>query len=82
MHGNAVSQLINDRMKKLGIQSIRKGAISLRHACATQLLQKNMSFQEIADFLGHRDCLSVGTYAKHDFNALKRVAAVNLCGAI
>ncbi len=75
----SVSLLITYRMKRLGIQSVRKGPVSLRHACATELLKNDMSLQEIADFLGHRDCLSVGVYAKHDFNALKRVAAVDLC---
>jgi len=80
LNTSSVSQLITCRMKRLGIQSVRKGPVSLRHACATELLRKDMSLQEIADFLGHRDCLSVGIYAKHDFKALKRVAAVDLCG--
>jgi len=38
-------------MKRLGIQSVRKGPVSLRHACATELLKNDMSLQEIADFL-------------------------------
>lgn len=75
----SVSAIINSRMTQVGIRSRRKGPQSLRHACATQLLKKNMSLQEIADFLGHRDCLTVGIYAKHDVDALKRVAALDLC---
>jgi len=78
----SVSSLITNRMKKLGIISVRKGPVSLRHACATELLKNDMSLQEIADFLGHRDCLSVGVYAKHDFNALKRVAVLDLCSGL
>ena len=46
------------------------------------LRKKDMSLQEIADFLGHRDCLTVGVYAKHDLDALRRVAAVDLCGGL
>jgi site-specific recombinase XerD len=75
----SVAGIINSRMTRLGIRSPRKGPQSLRHACATQLLKKDMSLQEIADFLGHRDCLTVGIYAKHDVGALKRVAALDLC---
>jgi len=41
-----------------------------------------MSLEEIADFLGHKDCLSVGIYAKHDFKALSKVAKIDLCGAL
>jgi integrase/recombinase XerD len=75
----SVAGIINSRMTRLGIRSRRKGPQSLRHACATQLLRKDMSLQEIADFLGHRDCLTVGIYANHDIGALKRVAALDLC---
>lgn len=82
LDAHSVSQDIHWRMKRLGIQSIRKGPISLRHSCATRLLSKSMSLQEIADFLGHQDCLSVGIYAKHDIKALKKVTKVDLCGGL
>ena len=82
LDSGAVSQDIHLRMNSLGIQSIRKGPIALRHSCATRLLNKDMTLQEIADFLGHKDCLSVGIYAKHDFKALSKVAKIDLCGAL
>jgi len=78
----AVAQIISSRMERLSIKSRRKGPQALRHACATRLLSQNMSLQEIADFLGHRDCLSVGIYAKHDLRALKKVVALDLCGGL
>ena len=77
-----VSQDLRLRLTKLGIQSLRKGPMALRHSCATRLLNKNMSLQEIADFLGHQDCLSVGIYAKHDIKALKKVTRIDLCGGL
>lgn len=79
LYVGSVAHIINSRMVGLGIKSLRKGPRSLRHACATRLLSKDMSLQEIADFLGHRDCLTVGIYAKHDFDALKKVVATDLC---
>jgi integrase/recombinase XerD len=79
LDSHSVSQDIHWRMRRLGIQSMRQGPISLRHACATRLLSKDMSLQEIADFLGHQDCLSVGIYAKHDIKGLKKVTKVDLC---
>jgi integrase/recombinase XerD len=82
LDSHGVSQDIHQRMKSLGIPSIRKGPIALRHSCATRLLNKDMSLQEIADFLGHKGCLSVGIYAKHDFKALGKVAKIDLCGAL
>ena len=82
LNTGSVAGIINARMLRLGINSAHKGPQSLRHACATRLLKKDMSLQEIADFLGHRDCLTVGVYAKHDLDALRRVAAVDLCGGL
>ena len=82
LDSGAVSQDIHLRMQSLGIQSVRYGPIALRHSCATRLLSKDMTLQEIADFLGHKDSLSVGIYAKHDLAALKKVARVDLCGAL
>ena len=79
---HSVSQDIHWRMRRLGIESTRKGPIALRHSCATRLLNKDMTLQDIADFLGHKDCLSVGIYAKHDFKALRKVAKIDLCGAL
>jgi integrase/recombinase XerD len=82
LNSGSVAGIIKSRMLRLGIKSVHKGPQSLRHACATRLLKKDMSLQEIADFLGHRDCLTVGVYAKHDLDALRRVAAVDLCGGL
>ena len=78
----SVSQIINSRMKLLGIKSAYGGPRALRHACATRLLNEEMSLQQIADFLGHQDCMTVGVYAKHDLDSLKAVARVDLCSGL
>jgi integrase/recombinase XerD len=70
------------RMAKLGIRCRRRGPHTLRHACATHLLQEGASFKEIGDFLGHRNPESVGIYAKVDLSMLRKVAEVDLGGLL
>jgi site-specific recombinase XerD len=74
-----VAQIINKRMDHVGIKRAYGGPRYLRHACATRLLTEEMTLQEIADFLGHQDCMTVGVYAQHDVSTLNQVAAVDLC---
>jgi site-specific recombinase XerD len=73
-------QAVATRMNQLGIKSENFGVHSLRHSCATHLLQKGSSLKEIADFLGHSDMKSVSIYAKHDMHTLRQVAAFSLAG--
>lgn len=70
------------RIKAAGLRCRHTGPHSLRHACATRLLQEGASFKEIGDVLGHRRLESVGIYAKVDLNALRVVANVNLGGLL
>lgn len=77
---STVWRTVSTRMRELGIELDHLGPHSLRHACATRLLQKGASLKEIADFLGHRDTNSVSIYAKHDNRALRKVAAFRLAG--
>jgi site-specific recombinase XerD len=74
--------LTSSRMKAARIHCRRTGPHSLRHSCATRLLQKGASFKVIGDFLGHRDSGSAGIYAKVDLKALRAVASVSLGGLL
>jgi integrase/recombinase XerD len=69
-------------LSTVGIRCPKKGPHSLRHACATHLLQQGASFKEIGDILGHRKTDSAGVYAKVDMNALRTVAKVSLGGLL
>lgn len=73
-------QIVGRRMRQLGIDLEHVGPHSLRHACATRLLRKGASLQEIADFLGHRNIKSIGIYARYDTRSLRKVAAFSLAG--
>ena len=79
---HTVSDVVRSRMRKLGISSKHTGPQSLRHACATRLLQNGSSFVDIADFLGHRDTQSVNVYARLNIHMLREVAAMDLVGAL
>jgi integrase/recombinase XerD len=82
LSGGPMWQVVGLRMRELGVSSEHIGPHALRHACATHLLKKGTSLQDIADFLGHRDAKSIGIYAKYDNRSLKKVAAFSLAGIL
>jgi integrase/recombinase XerD len=75
-------RLTSQRIKAAGILCRRSGPHSLRHACATHLLQEGLSLKEIGDLLGHRSAMSTGIYAKVDIIMLRRVADFDLGGLL
>ena len=79
---SSIFKIVNDRMKHLGIKAKHRGPHAIRHACATHLLQSGASITEIADFLGHSDCQSVGIYAKFNLRAMREVANLDLPGEL
>jgi site-specific recombinase XerD len=82
LDAHSVSDVVRSRMRKLNISSKHTGPHSLRHACASRLLENGLSFIDIADFLGHRDTQSVNVYARLNTNALREVAALDLVRAL
>lgn len=75
-------RLTSHRLKAAGILCRRSGPHSLRHACATHLLQEGLSLKEIGDLLGHRSAMSTSIYAKVDITMLRRVAEFDLGGLL
>jgi site-specific recombinase XerD len=75
-------QLVSSRMKRAGVASVHVGPHALRHACASQLLRRNVSMLDIADFLGHRSTKCVQSYARYDTRRLKKIAAFSLRGVM
>jgi integrase/recombinase XerD len=77
---SVVWAIVSRRFRKLGIQCRRQGPHTLRHACATHLLEKGASFKEIGDLLGHRSADSTAIYAKVDLRMLREAANTDLGG--
>jgi integrase len=82
MNPASIYEIVSYRLKRLHIRSRHRGPHALRHACATELLKRGISPREIADFLGHRTCQSVGIYAKFDMHSLQKVSGLDISKAI
>jgi integrase/recombinase XerD len=80
--GSALWKITNRGMQVAGIRCRRRGPHSLRHACATHLLEQGASMKEIGDLLGHRDYRSTSIYAKVHLQQLRRVADFDLGGLL
>lgn len=75
-------RITSTRIDAAGIQCRRRGPHSLRHTCATHLLEQGASLKEIGDLLGHRDSNSTRIYAKVHLSQLRRVADFDLGGLL
>ena len=82
MNPTSINEIVSLRLRRLNIRARHVGPHSLRHACATELLRRGTSLREIADFLGHHGCQSVGIYAKFDQQTLRSVSDLDLIGAL
>ena len=78
----AFTQLVIRRWKPLNVHILHHGPHSLRHACATRLINQGVSLKTIADQLGHRDLETTRIYAKVDLPRLREVANFNLGGLL
>lgn len=67
-------------IRALGCRLPHYGPHSLRHACATHLLDEGFSLKEIGDHLGHRSPRSTRIYAKVERRKLQQIPAVKLSG--
>ena len=74
LNPGALTQMIHDRVERLGIGGMPRGPHSLRHAFATRLLRGGQPLKSIADLLGHRSLSATAIYAKVDHPRLFEVA--------
>jgi integrase/recombinase XerD len=70
----AIFQIVSKRLKPLKINLKHHGPHTLRHACATRLINEGISLKEISDHLGHRSLESTRIYAKVDLFHLRKIA--------
>lgn len=78
----ALTQIVIRRWKPLNVPILHHGPHSLRHACATRLINQGISLKAIADQLGHRDLETTRIYAKVDLPRLREVANFKLGGLL
>jgi integrase/recombinase XerD len=79
---NTLFGTVSSRWKPLNIAIKNHGPHSLRHACATRLINQGMTLKTIADQLGHRNLETTRIYAKVDLPRLREVANFNLRGVL
>jgi len=82
LNSASVYGIVSSRWKPLNVIIKHHGPHSLRHACATQLINQGMPLKTIADQLGHRDLETTRIYAKVDLPRLREVAKFNLRGVL
>jgi integrase len=78
LSSSALWQIVNQRLLPLDLDLKHHGPHSLRHACATRLLEGGMGMKDIGDFLGHRSPASTAVYAAVNLTQLRRVAELDL----
>ncbi len=78
----AIYRIVSTGLKKIGLPMRHYGPHSLRHGCATRLINLGFSLKEIADQLGHQQLDTTRIYAKVDINNLRKVADMNWEGIL
>ncbi len=79
---NCIYNIVSQAYGNLDVSIKHKGGHSLRHACASHLINNGSSLKEISDLLGHRLFDTTRIYAKVDINNLRSVAEINWEGVI
>jgi len=74
--------IVAKRLRKRAPSLRHHGPHSIRHACATRLINQGLSLKEVADHLGQRDLEATRIYAKVDLVRLREVAAFDLGGLL
>jgi integrase/recombinase XerD len=78
LSGGAIWFAVSRRLRERAPLLRHFGPHSLRHACATRLINQGLSLKEVGDHLGHRDPEVTRIYAKVDLLRLREVATFDL----
>jgi integrase len=68
-----VSSMVGGRMRRLGINVARAGSHTLRHACVQHLVDADVPFKVIGDYVGHRHPASTLIYGKVAVHKLREI---------
>jgi site-specific recombinase XerD len=65
--------MVGVRLRAAGIKVSRAGSHTLRHSCIQRLVQANVPFKVISDYVGHRDSASTLVYGKVAVHKLREL---------
>lgn len=82
LSGGALWAVVGRQLQGRALSIKHHGPHSLRHACATRLINEGLSLKEVGDHLGQRDPEATRIYAKVDLVRLRRVASFDLGGLL
>lgn len=74
--------IVANAYKGIGASAKHVGGHSLRHACASKLINSGLSLKTVSDVLGHRSLDSTRVYTKIDLASLSVVSDMNWEGLI
>ncbi|EIY55025.1 hypothetical protein HMPREF1069_04950 [Bacteroides ovatus CL02T12C04] len=77
MTNSLIYKTVRDILKPYGINTKHYGPHTLRHTCATHLVNSGHSMKEVSDLLGHQMLETTRIYAKVDLVNLRKVANMN-----
>lgn len=73
MQHSTVSSMVGGRLGGAGIQVPRAGSHTLRHACVQHLVEADVPFKVIGDYVGHRTPASTLVYGKVAIHKLREL---------
>ena len=82
LSAGALWAVVGRQLRGRGLSIKHHGPHSLRHACATRLINEGLSLKEVGDHLGQRDPEATRIYAKVDLIGLRQVASFDLGGLL
>ena len=74
LHCQSISSRVSRYLRKAGVQVARAGTHSLRHTCVQRLVEADLPFKTIGDYVGHRSPSSTQIYTKVAIESLREVA--------
>ncbi len=79
---SSIYKMVRDALVEHQVNIRHYGPHSLRHSCATHLINAGHSIKEIADLLGHMRLDTTRIYAKTNMTSLREVANMNWEGLL
>ena len=74
MTHSSISRAAAQHILAAGVKVPRPGSHTLRHSCVQRLVESDVSFKAIGDYVGHRRAESTLVYAKVALHRLRQLA--------